>query len=528
MNKLKETFKTVKEKFKGMSKRLKIVTVVAGVALIASLIFLRMYINNNKYGILFSSLDPADGKVITEKLQEKKVDTKIKGTSILVPKEQVDELRLELAPSLSNGSKGYELLDEGSSFGMTDEEFKIKKQRVLQGEVEKTIKSFPQVENARVHLTPAQDSVFVKDSKPGKASIYIQLKPNENLSKEQVKSIVSLVAGASTNIPKENIEVIDDNMNLLTEGLFDDTAEGAVSSVSLEKQKQEEKKFKTQLESSVLELLEPVLGKGRVKVQVSPELDFDAKQKDEVVVDPNKVIISESTTKEYSGPGGNKTTQSPVDNNMNNTITNNNGDNNSSTKEDQKINYEVGKTQTKTITAPGSIRRLTASVIIDGMLDENSIENIKSAVGGAIGFNQQRGDQISVLGMNFDTASKDSAKEQFDALKAQEEKEQKMALYRNIGLGVLGLIAFILILIAIIKKRKKKNKNKREEVEEIGNLDVVVGENIEPKETVTFKPIDFEVKDEKTHIENEIKRYAKEKPEQVVDIIKSWLTDDER
>lgn len=81
---------------------------------------------------------------------------------------------------MTSGSKGYELMDSGSSFGMTDEEFKIKKVRMQQGELEKTIKSFPQVEEARVHITEAKDSVFVKDKEPGKAAVYLKLKKRDN------------------------------------------------------------------------------------------------------------------------------------------------------------------------------------------------------------------------------------------------------------------------------------------------------------------------------------------------------------
>ena len=95
---------------------------------------------------------------------KEKVDTKIDSSTntIIVPKDQVDKLRLELAPNLTSGSKGYELMDSGSSFGMTDEEFKIKKVRMQQGELEKTIKSFPQVEDARVHITEATRFCFCK------------------------------------------------------------------------------------------------------------------------------------------------------------------------------------------------------------------------------------------------------------------------------------------------------------------------------------------------------------------------------
>ena len=107
----------------------------------------------------------------------------------MVPKENVDELRLEIAPELSTGSKGFELMDGSSSFGMTDEEFKIKKIRMQQGELEKTIKSFSQVDNVRVHITPSKDSVFVEDKEPGKAAVYLKLVAGNDLSRNKLAQL---------------------------------------------------------------------------------------------------------------------------------------------------------------------------------------------------------------------------------------------------------------------------------------------------------------------------------------------------
>ena len=99
-------------------------------------------------------------------------------------------------------------MDEGSSLSMTDEEFKIKKVRMLQGELEKTIKTFPQVNDARVHITQGQESVFSNESTEGKAAVYVSLKPGQELDQGQIKSIMALVSASTTNIPKKNVEVI--------------------------------------------------------------------------------------------------------------------------------------------------------------------------------------------------------------------------------------------------------------------------------------------------------------------------------
>ncbi|SHI40518.1 flagellar M-ring protein FliF [Clostridium cavendishii DSM 21758] len=522
MDKLKEGFKKIKEKFKALSKGAKIAILVSFLAVIIAIITFVVYSNNNKYKILFSNLDPKDAQTITAKLKEQKVDMKINGNSIMVPKEQVDELRLSLASEVTSGSQGYELMDSGNSFGMTDEEFKIKKQRMQEGELEKTIKSFSQVENARVHETPATDSVFVKDKKPGKASVYLALKAGQKLTDDQVRSIVSLVSGATENIPKENIEVIDGNMNLLSKGLFDKTGDTQVSSSSVEKQQGLQQQYEQTLSDKVNELLVPVIGKDKVKATVNAVLDFDSKEKTQVVVDPNKVIKSQHTIKNNNSNSGGTNSQSPVDNNMSNTISNGTSTN-QNVSEDDTTEYQIGQTETKTISAPGEVKRVTASVVVDGKLDDATTQAIKNIVGTAIGYKEDRGDSINVLGIAFDPAQKDAAQKELDQLNQETANAKKAELIKMVVAGVIALIVIIIVVIIIIKKRKPKQEEKEEHI-----LDVVVNNNITPKEVKTFDPIDFDVQDEKSHLENEIKKYATDKPDQVADIIKSWMSESER
>lgn len=522
MNRLLEKVKELLGKFNSKSKKIKIAVVIAVIAVIIAIGSAMFYSSSNKYQILFSNLDPTDAQTVLNTLNESKVDTKIDSSTntIMVPKDQVDTLRLELAPTLKSGSNGYELMDSGSSFGMTDEEFKIKKVRMQQGELEKTIKSFPQVEEARVHITEATSSVFAKNSTPGKAAVYLQLKKGSKINEDQVKSIVALVSGSTENIPRENIDVIDDNMNLLTKDInSEDTT--TVSSEEITKQQDAEKIYEEKLQKAIISLLEPVVGKDKVRATVNVNLDFDSKQKTQTVVDPNKVIISQENSKETNVTGTNgQTSESPVDNNMTNTITTTNGDQTNSSKEDQKTNYEVGKSESKVISAPGEVKRLTASVVVDGNLDEATQQTLSNAVGNAIGVDVLRGDQVSVLGMAFDTTAQDQAKAQFDAMNAEAATSSRNLMM--IIAGVLGAIILGIIIFFVMKRRKKKT----EENEVL--LNTLIDDTIIPKEPETFEPIEFETKNQKTHLENEIKKYATEKPEQVVEIIKSWLTENER
>lgn len=519
MDKLKESFKKIWLKFKSFNKVLKISIIMMTITIVIALGSLFFYKSATKYQVLFSNLESSDAQVVINKLTESKVDMKIEGNTILVPKGQVDKLRLEIAPELSNGSQGYELMDSGNSFGMTDEEFQIKKVRMLQGELEKTIKSFPQIETARVHISQAKDSVFVEDSEPGKAAVYLKLLKGNSLTKEQVKSIVALVSGSTENIPKENIEVIDDNMNLLSEGLNDDS--DFVSSENIEKQYLLKKKYEEDIEKSIISLLEPIVGKGKVKSSVNVDLDFNSVQKTETIIDPNKVIVSQQVIKENNTDGSGNTSSSVIDNNMENTIDDEDQTTSSSSKEEVSTNYESGKTEIKTINAPGEVKRLTASVFVDGDIDQNVQAVLETSVSNAIGLNNDRGDSVSVVGMTFDPISKQEAKNEFDAINEALAKENrnKIILY-----SVFGIFALILIIVIIVLLRKKSNVSE----EEKGLLDIVIDDRITKSEPKVMPHIDFDDINPKAHIENEIKKYATDKPEQVVDIIKSWLTESER
>jgi flagellar M-ring protein FliF len=521
MKKLLQKVKELWKKFKSQSKKIKTAIIISVIAVLIAIISAIFYSSSNKYQVLFSNLDPTDAQTVISSLTESKVDTKMdsKTNTILVPTDQVDKLRLELAPTLTSGSKGYELMDSGSSFGMTDEEFKIKKVRMQQGELEKTIKSFPQVESARVHITEATTSVFAKDTTSGKAAVYLKTSNGTTLNEEQVKSIVALVSGATENIPRENIDVIDDKMNLLTKDINSDT-NSLVSSEAISKQQDAEKAYEDKLQKTIVSLLEPIVGRDKVKATVNVNLDFDSKQKTQTVVDPNKVIISQENSKESNTSGTGTTSESPVDNNMTNTETTTNSDKSNSSREEQKTNYEVGKSETKVISAPGEVNRLTASVVIDGTLDDATRQTLENTVGNAIGLDVLRGDQVSVLGIAFDTTVQDEAKAELEAMNAEVATSNKNKLI--ITAAIAGTLLLGLIIFLIIRRRSKKK------VENEQLLNTLIDDSIIPKEPETFQPIEFESKSQKSHLENEIKKYAIEKPEQVVDIIKSWMTENDR
>lgn len=523
MEKITEFFKKIWEKFKSFGKGIKIAIIVALIAVIVAIISTIVMSSANKYAVLFSNLDANDAETVTAKLTDEKVDMKVQGNSILVPTADVDKLRMELASSITSGSKGYELMDTQSSFGMTDAQFNLQKQRMLQGELEKAIKSLEPVQTAKVLITPATDSAFVKDKQAGKAAVVVQLKPGYKITDDQVQAIVALVSASTDDIPKENIEVTDTKMNLLTKNESDSSsvASGTFSASSTDKNKAQEQAYEQKLSSNIVSLLEPIVGQGKVKAEVSADMNFDSKKITQTQIDPSKALISQDITREYSNSNGGSTSASPVDNNMSNTIATDTVT--YGTNKDQQVNnYDHSKTETQTIAAPGEVKRLTASVIVDGTLDDATQTAFENAVKAAIGFDTERKDSLSVVGMSFDPAIDQAKQDQIDALNQQTaaENRNKLIIYGIIG-GIV-LVAIILAIVLLLRRRSKEDERL---------LDVTLGEDFaeETPEPVKYEPLKLEPEQSENQFkESEIKKYAKDKPEQVADIIKSWLSDNER
>ena len=503
ISKIKKFFKNKNNQFKELKIEKKIAILVGIIAVVLALIFGVKYINDSKYNLLFSGLSSDDATSITEELESEGVEMKIEGDSIYVPKDQVDKLRLELSGSLSNGSKGYELMDETSSFGLTDEEFNIKKQRMIQGEIEKSIKTFKQVEDAKVNITQGEQSVFSDEGTPGSAAVTLTLKSGQTLEAAQVRSIMSLVSASSTNIPKQNVEVVDQNMNLLSEGLFDEDG-NASGSNGIEIALQAEKELSQELEKSIISLLDPIFGQGKVKATVNADLNFDNSEITEVVINPETVVMNETRSENKTTEEG--STGGAVDNNMNNVADESDG---TTSSIDESIEYDAGRTETKTIKAQGELNKITASVAIDGTLTATQIRDVNDMVANTIGMDAQRGDDVKVVSMKFGTNEDEIIEE------SETANTMKLLGFALIAVAIAGIVAFI-----IMSRIKKKRAQEEIEYDDVDEIDLI-NKKIEQMENAS-KTSDGE-EEESITLEEEVRKYASENPERVTDLINSWL-----
>lgn len=511
MQKIKEFLTKIISILKNLDKRKKIAICIGIVAIVASIALGVNYKNKNKYAVLYSGLEATDSANVIKSLESSGVDTKIEGDVIYVPKEQVDKLRIELASSITNGSKGFELMDEGSNLSMTDEEFQIKKTRMIQGEIEKTIKTFPQVEDARVHITQGKESVFSKESTEGKAAVYVSLKVGQELDRNQIKSIMSLVSASTTNIPKKNVEVIDQKMNLLSEGIYDEKG-NSIDNVEATSSRNSEKQLSNELQKSTLDMLEGIFGKDKVKVTVNAELDYDTVEKNELVINPDKVIKSENRTQNSSL--NENSAGSPVDNNMSNNAS---SDNDKSSSSEEKIEYELGKTETRTISNGGKIKKLTAAVAINGTVSDDVMANVEKMVSSALGIDNERGDQLTVVAMPFNTDGQNI----FDNSDNNGNKTSTSKGFLKYGLMTGGIALAIVAVIAITMFRKKKSEQEVENNQEV--QEDLISKLVKEKEARIER--EMAIEESEISLEDEIKVIVSKNTDETIELIKTWLSE---
>ena len=226
-----------------------------------------------EWRVLFSNLADKDGGAIVAQLSTMNVPYKYSegGGAIMVPSDRVHDLRLRLAAQgLPKGSvAGFELM-EGNRFGMTQFQERLTFQRGLEGELTRSIQSLASVQSARVHLAlPNQNGFFREQQKPS-ASVLVTLQPGADLNRAQIAGIVHLVASSVPEMTTSAVSVLDDSGKLLSQAPDGPGGAGGGDATQLQ--------YVQQLESGyarrVLEMLEPVVGRGNVKATVTADVDF--------------------------------------------------------------------------------------------------------------------------------------------------------------------------------------------------------------------------------------------------------------
>ena len=369
---------------------------------------------------LYTTLAPEDAGLVVQRLKENGVPYRLSssGTAISVPEERVAELRLDMAAAgiPKNGRIGFEIFDK-TNLGMTDFAEHVNYRRALEGELERSVMALTEVEQARVHISFPQESVFQESRQPAKASVLVKLRGGAQLPETAVPAITHLVSSAVEGLAPESVSVLDMRGNLLNRAKrVSDTGSGDTSEAALEYRRTVEHDLAVKLDAT----LEPLVGAGRFRAAVSADTDLTSAEQSEEHYDPTQsVMVSSQKTEDVSNPvhaaGGIPGTASNLPDPAPPPATVGGG----TSRKTESVSYQSSRTIKKTLLPQGSIKRLSVSVLIDQevhfegsgaqakrVLTPPTPERLKvihDLVAAAVGLNTERGDQLIVESLPFES-----------------------------------------------------------------------------------------------------------------------------
>jgi flagellar M-ring protein FliF len=433
--------------------------------------FVKM-ISTPEYKPLMSGLEPADAQAITAQLAAKKIPYLVSpdGTSVTVPADQVDAARLEVAShdSPHSGRIGFEIFDK-VSWGQTEFDEKVNYQRALEGELERTIQTMSNVKSARVHLVMATDSVFMDRERGAKASVTLRLHGG-SLSRAEISEISRLVAGAVDELKPADVVIIDadSNKSIGLSGGPTDPGDG----------------IDQELTRRLISTLAPVVGADRMRASVNVEYETGSSEESQEKYDPAvSVTLNMQRSEDFTGPGAgvggvpgtssNVAAAKPVPPVAGaptpttvplSTV----AKEPSQTSKTESATYGVNRTTRHLIEPAGSIRRVTAAVLLDDAVERKQekgkwvethrkrnpeeLKTISELAQAAIGFNSARGDVISVQNLSFDHPVAAELPPITLVDKARKGINDYSSIIRYAGLLALFLLVYLLMLRPIQKR----------------------------------------------------------------------------
>lgn len=517
-------------------------------ALIAAAVVAAVVMNRAPdYRVLFSNLSDKDGGAIVAQLTTMNVPYKYTegGGAILIPADRVHDVRLKLATQgLPKGSvTGFEIT-EGNKFGITQFQERLNFQRGLEGELTRSIQALASVQSARVHLAlPNQNGFFREQQKPS-ASVLLSLYPGRILDRAQIAGIVHLVASSVPEMQPSAVSILDDSGKLLSQSP-DGNGQQNVDVQQLMYQQQLEQQYTRR----ILEILEPVVGKNNVRAQVSAEVDFSQTEStseqhrpnqtpDASAVRSQQVVESTGEVKPQPPTGVPGATSNQPPQNANAPINGQaqplqaagaqNANAIPGSKRESVTNYEVDKTVRVTRGSTGSVKRLTAAVVVNyqPVVEEGASAPVMKALSAdqqaqmlalvreTIGFSQERGDSVNLMNAPFQQAEKDPALPLW-------KQPEMMELARSLGWPIGLSLAAALLLLGLVRPMVKGNKAKDKDRAAGGQLDLLEADMLDrpalPAPLAPGEPTPEQVRLEQA------RSLAKQNPIAVANIVKTWV-----
>lgn len=438
----------------------------AAATLLVGLIVLASSVSSGSLSPLYNNLSLEDSSKITSELDSKNVRYQLagNGTQILVPTDQVLKLRMGFAAEgiPSSGTLiGNEIFDKDEKLGTSNFMQSMNQMRALEGELSRTIMSMNQIKAARVHLVIPKRELFSKDKVDPTASIQLTMSGGSKLASGEVAAIKYLVATAVPGLSPENITIVDSRGILLARGGGDQNDPALYASNSQEYRSNVESKMRNQIE----ELVEKYVGMGKVKTQVSADINFDRTVTNSELYDPESQVarsIQSTSEKELSSQSSAGGAGGPTSVSANlpagpGSDSAGSGSKDNREKIDEVTNYEISKTTKNQISETGTIKKLSIAVMVDGTYKEDEktgemvyserspeeIQKLQDLVRSAAGYDEKRGDTITVTSMQFSSDFGGAPKKEGMLSSIQQD------LQSVIQVLVMGLVAIMVILMVV-------------------------------------------------------------------------------
>lgn len=377
------------------------------------------------YTLLYANLSSKDAGEVVDALQKSGIPYKVDEATgaVMVDSTSLQKARMELAKDgLPEGNAmGFEMLQKEQGFGTSQFIETARYQRALEGELSRTIATLRNVESARVHLAIPKRSVFLRDRTAPTASVMVDLYSGRGLDEEQIAAIVHLVSSSVPHLTPENVTVVDQGGKLLSSGGSDKGMAMTSTQFSYNR------KLESIYAERIRQMLDPIVGSGRVRASVNADLDFTVTERTQESFNPDlPALRSEQVSKDISsrsaaasGIPGALSNQPPEDGQLQAVDKQSGADKgesdsprNSSTRSVR--NYELDKTVSHTKLATGTIRRLSIAVVIDDKQEisdtdevvnkpwsQEELDRFTALVKEAVGFDASRGDTVNIINSSF-------------------------------------------------------------------------------------------------------------------------------
>ena len=442
-------------------------SVIAGtsVLVLGLFIFLATRVTTPDMSMLYGDLSEGDVNRIVGQLSQTDTQFELRknGSEVWVPRSEVGELRLSLAGQGVGGSLvGYEIFDRDQSLGQSSFVQEVNRLRALEGELARTIGSLGNVRGARVHLVLPRRELFTRDTQEPTASVVLKMRGAQRLGNDQIAAIQHLVATAVPQLRPTNISIIDDRGTLLHGGGEEEGGPGLTADSASEMRAQ----YESRLARRVTELLERTVGFGKVRVEVRADMDFSQVVVNSESFDPNGQVLRSSEAIEENSSAqeaGDETVT--VGNNLPDPALDGGGagatENQSRTEE--RSNFEISKTMTNRVSAPGQVERLSVAVLVDGIYNEGEegsmlyearpaeqMDQLESLVRSAVGFDTGRGDALELVNMQF--ADLPVSVAELDTAFFGFSTADLRRIVELLVLGVLGILIVLLVVRPLLTK----------------------------------------------------------------------------